>query len=133
MYGSSHEIIIQLQLISNTIWKSYIIINSTNSIEVYIIRRIFCNYFFIICKKVFPVFQQPLLIILSILTSMHFALLLEAARQLWGEKLTILFTMKIYLIHLLNVSMEAPLNGFLRVIRSWSVVNPSCLLWLEIY
>ena len=29
--------------------------------------------------------------------------------------------------------MEAPLNGFLRVIMSWSVVKPSCLFHLEIY
>ena len=29
--------------------------------------------------------------------------------------------------------MEAPLNGFLRVIMSWSVINLSCLFRLEIY
>ena len=79
----------------------------------------------------FRFFQQPLLIIPSILTSMHFALLLEAVQQLRGEKQTILFTMKICLIHLLIVSMESPLNGFLRVIMNWFVVNPSCLLHLE--
>ena len=63
---------------------------------------------------------------------MCFDLLLEATQQLWGEKLTILFSMKISLIHLLIVSMETPLNGFLRVIMNWSVVNPSCLFRLEI-
>ena len=41
--------------------------------------------------------------------------------------------MKISLIHLLIVPMEVPLNGFLRVIISWSVVNLLCLLCLEIY
>ena len=41
--------------------------------------------------------------------------------------------MKISLIHLLTVSVEASLNGFLRVIMIWSVVNPSCLFPLEIY
>ena len=58
---------------------------------------------------------------------------LEAARQLRGEKLTKLFTVKVSLIHLLIVFMEAPLNGFLGVIMSWSVVSPSCLFCLEIY
>ena len=41
--------------------------------------------------------------------------------------------MKISLIHLLFVSVKAPLNGFLRVIMSWPVVNLSCLFRLEIY
>ena len=82
-------------------------------------------------KKFFQFFQQPLLIISSILTSTCFALLLEATQQLWGEKLTILLTMNISLIHLLIVSMEAPLNGFLWVIMSWSVVNPSRTIFLK--
>ena len=41
--------------------------------------------------------------------------------------------MKISLIHLPIVSMEAPLNGFLWAIMSWPGVNLSCLLPLEIY
>ena len=64
---------------------------------------------------------------------MPFALLLEIVRQLGVEKLTILFIVKISLIHHLIVSMEAVLNGFLGVIMNWSVVNPSCSFQLEIY
>ena len=67
------------------------------------------------------------------LTSIRFAILLEAAPQLRGEKLTVLFTAKIFLIDFVVVLMEAPLNGFLRVIMSWSVVSSSYLFHLEIY
>ena len=41
--------------------------------------------------------------------------------------------MKISLVHLLVAMIEAPLKDFLRVIMSWNMVNPSCLLFLETY
>ena len=84
-------------------------------------------------KKNFRFFQQPRLRISSILTSMFFALLVEAAWQLLGEKSAILFSIKISLTHLLIVSIDAPLSGFLRVIMSWSVFKPTCLSCLVRY
>ena len=72
-------------------------------------------------KKFFRFFQQPRLSISSMVTSMFFALVVEAAWQLWGEKSTILFSIKISLTHLLIVSIAAPLNGFLRVMMSWFI------------
>ena len=72
-------------------------------------------------------FQQPHLSISSMLASMFFALLVEGARQLGGEKSIILFSIKISLTHLLIVSIDAPLNGFLSVIMSWSMFKPTCL------
>ena len=74
----------------------------------------------------FQFFQQPHLSISSMLTSMFFALLVEGARQLWGEK-SIIFSIKISLTHLLIVSIDAPLNDFLSVIMSWSMFKPTCL------
>ena len=82
--------------------------------------------------KFFQFFQQPYLSILLMLSSMFFALLVEAARVLWGEKL-ILFSAKISLIHLLVVSIDAPLSGFLRVIMTWSVFKPTRLSRLTRY
>ena len=91
-------------------------------------------------KKFFRFFQQPCLSISSmfftfylIKTSMFFALLVEAARQLWGEKSIILFSIKISLTNLFIVSIDAPLNGFLSVIMSWSVFKPTCLSRLMRY
>ena len=69
----------------------------------------------------------------SILMSMQFALLVEATQQLWGEKLIISFTMKIFLICLLIVWIKTPLNVFLWEIMSWSVVSTLCLFCLEIH
>ena len=54
-------------------------------------------------KKFFRFFQQPCLSISSLLTSMFFAILVEAAWQLWGKKPTILFSIKIFLTHLLII------------------------------
>ena len=82
-------------------------------------------------KKSIRFFQQSLLMILLILTSMRFTILLEAARQLWGKNLTILF---IHCEEILNSFRRCiSLNGFLRKIMSWSAVNPSCLFHLEVY
>ena len=84
-------------------------------------------------KKFFRFFQQPPSSISLILTSMFFDLLVEAARQLRGKKLTILLSVKISLTHLFAVSMNAPLNAFLSVIISWSVFKPTCLSRLARY
>ena len=66
------------------------------------------------------------------LTSMFFTLLVEAAQQPWGEK-SILFSIIKSLTHLLTVSINAPLNGFLSVIMSWSMSKPTCLSHLVRY
>ena len=54
--------------------------------------------------------------ILCMLTYIVFALLVEAAQQIWGEKWTTLFSVKLSLNHILIVSMHAPWNGFSSVI-----------------
>ena len=84
-------------------------------------------------KKFFGFFQQHCLSISSVLTSMFFALLVEAARQLQGEKSIILFSIKISFTYLIIVSIDDPLNGFLSVIMSWSVFKITCLSWLVRY
>ena len=67
------------------------------------------------------------------LTSTFLTLLVQASWQLWGEKSTILFSVKISLTHLTIVSISAPLNGFLSVIKSWSVFKTTCLSHLMRY
>ena len=69
----------------------------------------------------------------SMLTSTFLTLLVQASWQLWGEKSTILFSVKISLTHLTIVSISAPLNGFLSVIKSWSVFKTTCLSHLMRY
>ena len=134
LYGSSHKVIIQLQLISNTIKKSLnlqILLNSS-----YIIRHIFCNFFVIKYKKVFLVFPTASFndLIYTDINAFCFTTrsrLTTMRRKInsfiHNEDIFILIRLIVYLWKLLS------LNGFLSVIMSWSVVNPSCLLRLEIY
>ena len=77
-------------------------------------------------KRFFRFFQQSGLSISSMLTSMFFALLVEAAQQIW-EKKNQLFSIKIFLTQLLIVSIDTPLNGFLSVIMRCSLFKPTCL------
>ena len=93
----------------------------------------FCYIFVIIFKKVYSVFPTASFDYFIDIDIYALAILLEATRQLWGEKLAILFTVKKSLIHFVIVLVEASLNGLLRVIMSWSAVNPSCLFRLEVY
>lgn len=75
--------------------------------------------------------QQPPLSVLSMLTSMFFALISWhcPARMM----IKMLFSVKISLIYLLIASMGAPLNGFLSVMMSWSVFIPTRLSCLARY
>ena len=43
-------------------------------------------------------------------------------------KRKVLFIVEISLTDLHIISMEVPLNGFLRVLKSWPVVNPTCFI-----
>ena len=93
----------------------------------------FCYFFVIIFRKVFPVFPTASsndLIYIDIYASCFTT---RSRPTTMRRKVTILFTLKISFMHLLVVSMEAPLNGFLKVIMSWSMIHRLCLFRLEIY